>query len=157
MSRKNTPEDLWTYVDRSGDCWLWMGYRHPYGYGEMDVSGKTYKTHRLAWELTNGNIPEGLWVLHHCDNPPCVNPAHLFLGNYQDNIDDKVAKGRQRCAPGTRNGSARLDWDEVRRIRALAAQGSPFVDLGRLFGVTGGHIGQIVSGHNWVCEEVSGE
>ncbi len=73
-------------------------------------------THRIAWEEANGPIPEGLHVLHSCDNPPCCNVGHLFLGTAQDNADDKVAKGRQ--LQGERHPGAKLTWGQVEAIRS---------------------------------------
>ena len=79
-----------------GRCWIWLGARIENDYGVVRVNGKNNGAHRISWELTNGPIPEGLWALHHCDNPPCVNPSHLFLGTNTDNQRDCVSKGRDR-------------------------------------------------------------
>jgi hypothetical protein len=95
-------EYLRAYVDRSGGpdaCWLWTRSRggrggHERRYGHLQVNGKLAYTHRLAYELAFGPIPEGLLVLHRCDNPPCCNPAHLFVGTSADNTADRIAKGR---------------------------------------------------------------
>lgn len=93
-------DDFWAKVDKSGanGCWLYMGFRKWDGYGWLSrrLAGKSrYMTaHRYAWILTHGEPAAGLHVLHGCDNPPCCNPAHLFLGTHQDNMNDKVAKGR---------------------------------------------------------------
>jgi len=86
---------LWSRVDRSGDCWVWTGQRLPAGYGQLRCGGRRrIYTHRLAWTLAYGEIPAGLFVLHRCDNPPCCNPAHLWLGDAGDNIRDCFAKNR---------------------------------------------------------------
>ena len=77
-----------------GLCWLWTAHTADFGYGRMHIVGGPARTHRISWELHNGPIPAGMLVLHHCDNPPCVNPAHLFLGTAGDNMRDMVAKGR---------------------------------------------------------------
>ena len=91
----NAEDRLWSRVDRSGECWVWTGGTNGVGYGRVsDADGRTVLTHRLVYQLEVGPIPEGLWVLHHCDNPPCVNPAHLFLGTVGDNNRDARAKGR---------------------------------------------------------------
>lgn len=83
---------FWSKVDRSADCWLWTGARTPTGYGALH--GQERLAPRMAWTLSVGPIPMGLQVLHRCDNPPCVNPDHLWLGTQQDNMADMIAKGR---------------------------------------------------------------
>jgi hypothetical protein len=85
----------------------------------MKVDGSPVTAHRVAWELTNGPIPPGLHICHRCDNPPCVTPAHLFVGTNLDNIADKVAKGRQRGArAGERHHNAKLSDADADGIRA---------------------------------------
>lgn len=76
-------------------CWNWMGYRNRVGYGQIKVGGKNLRAHRVAYAIANGHVPASLDVLHSCDNPPCCNPNHLWLGTDLDNVADKVAKGRQ--------------------------------------------------------------
>lgn len=90
----------WAKVDKRGpdECWPWVAYRHGAGYGRINrgpaKAGQVF-AHRVSWEIHYGSIPDGLYVLHRCDNPPCQNPAHLFVGTTADNMRDKVAKGRQ--------------------------------------------------------------
>lgn len=81
-------------VKRTADCWSWTGYRDANGYGRLTVNHNAVLAHRLSWEIFCGPIPEDKRVLHHCDNPSCVRPDHLFLGTQVDNITDTVMKGR---------------------------------------------------------------
>ena len=96
-------------------CWIWMGSVLPKGYGHSALG----RSHRVAWTAFKGPIPAGLWVLHTCDVPACCNPDHLFLGTNQDNIDDKVRKGRARSGSifGADNPAAVLTDSLVREIR----------------------------------------
>jgi len=97
---------LWSKVDRSSlnGCWMWTGFVDRDGYGKIRPGNYTrgcVGTHRVSWVLSNGEIPTGLFVCHHCDVPACVNPSHLFLGSCKDNLRDAVAKGRNPQAAKT--------------------------------------------------------
>ncbi len=84
-------------------CWEWLGYRDQKGYGKVNRDGKMQGVHRISWHLFRGEIPAGMFICHHCDNPPCVNPDHLFVGTNQDNLNDMMAKGgkwRDTCSHG---------------------------------------------------------
>lgn len=108
--RRSVEERFWKKVASTPDangCLIWLGYKMPSGYGTFYIGGGKANpirttAHRMAWELENGPIPSGLWVLHSCDNPPCVNHHHLFIGTPQDNTADARAKGR--LATGARHG-----------------------------------------------------
>lgn len=94
QGKANTPERFWQRVDMGGACWRWMGARLPAGYGRLSFQRRSMYAHRVAYLLTYGVIPEGLCVLHRCDNPPCVRPDHLFLGTQTDNARDRERKNR---------------------------------------------------------------
>ena len=86
---------FWRYVEKTESCWNWVGKGfYPGNYGSFYFKGKTRRAHRVSWILHNGEIPKGMCVCHHCDNPKCVRPDHLFLGTYKDNIWDAIKKGR---------------------------------------------------------------
>jgi len=139
-------------------CWEWQGQRHSFGHGTIasggaEFGGRRVLAHRLAWELANGRpVPDGMCVLHRCDNPPCCNPAHLFLGTDADNVADMMRKGRHSVAnraTGARNGRARLSWDMVRSARARHASGESARAIARSLGVAPATIDKIVHGKAW--------
>lgn len=134
---------LWDHVSKTeGDgCWIWTRTRTSKGYGQLAFLGRVVRAHRVAWEITFGSVPKGLFVLHRCDNPPCVRPSHLFLGTAADNSKDMVAKGRYR------SGTARLTPDEVRSIRASHENAA---DLARTVGVSAHAIRAIRRGARWM-------
>lgn len=110
--------------DSEDSCWVWIAKsKHLFGYGVLGLKkeNRQVMAHRFAYELLVGPIPDGLFVLHRCDNPPCVNPDHLFLGTQKDNLDDMTQKGRRRWADnrGSRNGNAKLSDAQVEEIRSL--------------------------------------
>ena len=133
-------------VEQSEGCWTWKGYKRPGGYGEAYIGREPRErilAHRLAYEVMIGPPGDRL-VCHHCDNPPCCNPAHLFLGTMQDNMADRNAKGRQ--ARGERNGPAKLTAEQVLSIRA-DARGCR--KLAKAYGMSIGAIVSIRSGKSW--------
>lgn len=141
---------FWAGVKKTDGCWLWTGYINPKGYGEF--TRRHIRVHRFSWELANGPIPEGLNVLHHCDNPPCVRPDHLFLGTQNDNVQDMVTKGRNR--PGRLLGEAatnhKLTNGDVINIRVLLKSGAKSViSLAKEFGVNRCTIYSIKNGRTW--------
>jgi hypothetical protein len=137
------------YGDGSG-CWLWMGPTAPArrGYGHLAYRGKHLGAHRVAWELAHGRpVPAGMRVCHHCDQPRCIRPDHLFLGTQRDNMADAKRKGRVHL--GEADGQAKLTAEAVPLIRARHRAGVRFAHLAREFGVTEGAIRQVVSRATW--------
>jgi DNA-binding XRE family transcriptional regulator len=145
---------FWRYVAIGGDdeCWPWAGSLRSNGYGQLRHLGRNLKAHRVSWEIHHGAIPPGLSVLHRCDNPPCVNPAHLFLGTNADNLQDAARKGRCRgkVTRGADNPSAKLFPELVAEIRASYASGNwTQRELAGLVGVHHSTIGDIIRGETW--------
>ena len=101
MIDADTQSRFWKKVQKTESCWNWIGGGRGNGYGSFRFQGKTIDTHRISWMIHHGSIPEGLCVLHSCDNRRCTNPSHLFLGTKKVNHDDMVAKGRK---PGPKRG-----------------------------------------------------
>jgi HNH endonuclease len=129
--RGSIPERFWPKVDKSGGsdaCWPWIAYRNPKsGYGQMtNGRGVLLLAHRVAWELTNGEIPDGKFVCHSCDNRPCCNPSHLWIGTNRDNILDAIKKGRTIKPPvhyGVDHPLTTITNYDVICIRAACEQG----------------------------------
>jgi hypothetical protein len=135
-------------VTKSDGCWLWTGPVGGHGYGHFSVERRQVRSHRMAWELSNGPIPSGMYVCHRCDVTLCVRPDHLFVGTHRDNNDDKVAKNRHTF--GARMPWSKLTESEVLEIRRLHSEGgSSHRKLGQLFNVSPAAIGLIVRRKNW--------
>lgn len=131
------------------DCWEWTGWCHPRGYGKLSVEGRTEAAHRVSWAIHFGEDPGKLHVLHKCDNPSCVNPAHLFLGTDLDNNQDMIAKGRNIIIRGERHGRSPFTDADVRIIRERWTSGASFSSLAREFGVSRVAIRNICLKRSW--------
>jgi hypothetical protein len=137
-----------------GKCWVITTRFKEGGYGYISVNNKRMLCHRFSYKLAFGSIPEGLDVLHRCDNPSCVNPAHLFAGTHKENMDDRDRKGRLGVEKrlGENCGAAVLTEDQVREIRAVYRKGvigrGTYV-LARKYGVSASSIYAIVTGEHW--------
>jgi predicted XRE-type DNA-binding protein len=137
---------FWSRTQVVGSCWEWTLSRSGQDgrkYGQLSWRGRKRSAHRVAWELANGPIPAGRHVLHHCDNPPCVNPSHLFLGDHDANMKDASQKGRLNTPRPTRQ---KLSDAQVSQIRSLARSGVMQARLAEQFGVTKGFISHLVKG-----------
>lgn len=115
-------------------CWLWIGSTESsFGYGKFRLEGKSINAHRASWILHFGAIPDGLFVCHKCDNPSCVNPYHLFLGDSDANNKDRAAKGRTAVRVGEANNKTKLNSETVLRMRELFQFGVNISDVARYF------------------------
>lgn len=149
--------DFWSRVDKSGDCWLWVGSKDEKGYGTVRYRGKTEKAHRVSWEIANAAPAGAMFVCHKCDNPSCVRPDHLFLGTNHDNALDRHMKGRSKalfvCGHEINRGSShpRTNLTEaiVIDIRNQHAAGVSQRDLAKEHGIHSSQISRIVNRRNW--------
>lgn len=121
------------------------------GYGILWIEGRNWTAHRIAWTLTNGPIPDGLYVLHQCDNRPCANPNHLFLGTNGDNQRDAAKKGKSRGKVmfGENNPAAKLSETDVREIRRLEALGVKRKTLAAKWSISYSQISSILTRQTW--------
>ena len=126
---------FWGKVDIRGDydCWNWTRFTNKKGYGNLGWQGQNARSHRIAYEITYGIIPKGLFVCHSCDNPSCCNPVHLFLDTPAGNVADRVRKGRNAEMRGEINPRAILNESQVIKIRTSTKTSA---ELGKLFGVS---------------------
>jgi hypothetical protein len=142
--------------ERTG-CHIWTGPRDRNGYGKISLSKRSsISAHRAAWQLASGGIPPGMFVCHTCDNPPCCNPAHLFLGTPLDNARDRDRKGRtsrHHARPpiqlGGRNSQAKLTLTQAQEIYDRGKAGEKGADLAREFGIRQSGASQIINGRTW--------
>lgn len=151
-------ERFWARVDKSGRCWIWVGTKAN-GYGELRVHGVDQRAHRVSWEMHFGPIPDGLFVCHRCDNPPCVNPSHLFLGTQKDNMADCRSKGRTETGStvhpellprGESHWHAKFSEADVVAIRTQYAEGGISLrSIARQYGVSYSAIHLIVLRRSW--------
>lgn len=131
-------------------CWEWKLGKSKDGYGKVKIQGKTKVASRVSYEMFFGAIPDGMLVCHTCDNPPCCNPKHLFLGTYADNTHDKINKGRSNYLFGSKHQNTKLTEDQVREIRLLYSTGNyTQVELSKIFGTCFQNISDIISHKRW--------
>lgn len=147
----NNVDKFWNKVDKTTSpdgCWEWTGSALKKGYGQFALKGKMWTTHRLSYTITNGNIPDGLYVCHSCDNPKCCRPEHLFLGTHLDNMKDRDVK--QRTLRGEQNGFSKLTVQQVLEIRDLYATTKiSKKKLALKYNVSPYPIGEIINRRSW--------
>lgn len=145
-------ERLWSKINvgSKDECWIWKGAKTTAGYGVLRVNYKPRYTHRLMWMLHNKtNIPKKDCICHSCDNPPCCNPAHLFLGSQADNLKDARDKGKMEMARGINHHATELSEDDIRQIRYLGQTKMTHKDIGERFGTTRMSVNDIIHKRTW--------
>jgi hypothetical protein len=153
-ARGTLEERFWNFVDKKSqdECWHWVGQILSNGYGRISLGSKkdgNGLAHRVSWKLHNKkDIPDGMYVMHKCDNPSCVNPYHLSIGTPKDNTQDMIQKGRKRTVSpkGEGNGKSLLDAEKVRLIRSSTLNHAA---LGRQLGVSPNCIRGVRTGRTW--------
>lgn len=149
MTEEQRRRRFWSRVDRSGGpnaCWPWLGGKHERGYGQMNWNGKTVRCSRKVWEITHGPIPRGLHVLHKCDNPPCCNPRHLFLGTVKVNAEDRTQKHRGYIGYGEANPATKWSDAEIAELRRRYAAGETRKQLAAAYKMSIPNVRKIVLG-----------
>lgn len=125
-------------VGSRNDCWIWNAGRDDRNYGAFQTKlfPNERRAHRIMWLFEHGEIPEDKWVLHHCDDPPCVNPNHLYLGTSRDNVDDRVKRGRGGSFKGKHTWLRRYSDLEVEAMRKMRDEDWTFQAIADQFGCT---------------------
>ena len=143
-SKWNDPiHNFYNHVEKTDTCWLWTGCKDKDGYGVSRLQHKKLAAHRAAHILFIGPIPDNLYVLHKCNNPSCVNPAHLKLGTQKDNVADQIKAGTNMAG---RNKHKELDWNKVAYIRA---SNKPYRELAIELGVSRHCVWDIIHYRSW--------
>lgn len=138
-------------------CHIFTGAKDGCGYGRVKNIGTAVATHRWAWQQANGPVPQGMQVLHRCDNPSCINPAHLWLGTHADNMADKRAKGRSHNVPtgrAHRRPTAKISESQAKEIKHMLEQGIRQAKIAAFFGVSRNLISEIYLKKTWAWLDV---
>lgn len=152
---------FWAKVDKSAGpdaCWPWTASLHGHGYGRFKLESYVQVgSNRMAYALHHKADPGPLCVCHSCDNRPCCNPAHLWLGTNDDNMADMAAKGRSKTPPskGAQNGNAKLSEAQIETVKAMIRAGKTNIEIARPFGVTHQLISRIRRGRAWGSEPMT--
>lgn len=144
-------ERFYTKIDRSSNnCWIWKGRKTKGGYGNVDIihDGKWrgINAHRLSYLLIHGEVPDNIHVCHSCDNPPCCRPDHLWLGTFEENMQDAIDKGRKDNT-GEKNGRRKINWETVNEIRACKDKTRN--ELAKEYGLKKMQVGNIIRNISW--------
>lgn len=152
VHNRSIEEKFWEKVNKESDdkCWTWTASINNFRYGNFNFNGIIERSHRVSWILTNGKIPEGLCVLHKCDNRKCVNPNHLFLGTYKDNAIDRNNKKRGYIPDPEHVNTTKLTWNIVREIRKEYKENNiTYRNLAKKYGISRSEIGYIIKNEHW--------
>lgn len=148
VAPKDAEERFWRDVKKCSECWLWQGCLDGSGYGLFTFKTKAYRAHRFSFVLHKGEIGKGLWVLHKCDTPNCVNPEHLYAGTPAENTADMVS--RNRNLKGSEHRSAKLTAEQVIEMRQLySTRIYTYQALGDKFGINTKTAWKIVNRRSW--------
>lgn len=139
---------FWSKVKKTDGCWLWVGgARNPAGYGQFKFNGKQIAAHRFSYAVTHNDDPQGFVICHHCDNPQCVNPDHIYKGTATDNAADRENRGRSNRPVGENRSDTKLTNAQVLRMRELYSNGEQSIyGLSSKFGVVAQNVHEIVTG-----------
>lgn len=159
MPRLQTIEQrLDNYIDKTGDCWLWTIGTFNYGYGRLSIQkGKQVRAHRFIYEMVFGKIPDGLNVLHKCDNPRCVKPKHLYLGTQKDNVADMMnrKRGGYKKFCGESHHNSKLRRKDINEIKSLWEKGGLLQrEIAEKFNISQQVVSKIVNNKAWLEDGV---